>query len=115
MKMKLFRIGKKTARFEFVDNRKFFVKIGTFESRIYTASSSVPAGSILGPTFLLIGVNDIADCVLHALVLLFADDIKLSMIIDSAEESRYLQTDINNVLEWSGRNRNTTETISSQY
>lgn len=79
--------------------RKFVVKIGIFESRIYTASSGVPAGSILGPTLFLIGVNDIADCVVHA------DDIKLSMIIDSAEESRYLQMDINNVVEWSRRNR----------
>lgn len=107
VKMKSFGIGRKTARwlFEFVDGREFFVKIGNCVSRIYKSSSGVPAGSILGPTLFLIGVNDIADCVIHALALLFADDIKLAVKVSSIADVRCLQSDINNVMQWSERNR----------
>lgn len=107
VKMKSFGIGKKTARwfYEFVDGREFFVKIGNFVSRIYRSTSGVPAGSILGPTLFLVGVNDIANCVINAIVLLFADDIKLAMMVNSMADVRCLQSDINNVLQWSQRNR----------
>lgn len=53
----------------------------------------------------LIGVNDIADCIVHAMVLLFADDIKLAMAISTVSDTRFLQADINNALQWSERNR----------
>ncbi len=106
-KMKSFQIGKKTARwlFEFVRGREFYVKIGSAVSRIYEATSGVPAGSILGPKLFLIGVNDIVGHVKYAMPLLFADDIKLSMIISSMADTRLLQMDIDNVREWSERNR----------
>lgn len=106
-KIKAFGIGKKTAKwlFEFVDGRQFYVKIGNLESRRYEASSGVPAGSILGPSLFLIGINDIVDCVEYSLVLLFADDIKLATLIDSASDIRFLQIDIDNVLRWSEENR----------
>lgn len=107
VKIKSFGIGKKTAKwlFEFVVGREFYVKIANFVSRIYRSSSGVPAGSILGPTMFLIGVNDIADCVIHALALLFADDIKLAMMVNSVADVRCLQSDINNVVQWSQLNR----------
>ncbi|XP_037047073.1 uncharacterized protein LOC119081902 [Bradysia coprophila] len=106
-KMKWFGIGKRTARwlFEFLVGRLFYVVIGDVKSRTYTATSGVPAGSILGPTLFLIGVNDIVECVSFALPLLFADDIKLLMEVGSSADSRQLQADIDNVLRWSERNR----------
>ena len=102
-----FRIGKKTAKWllEFLTGRKFFVKIGIYESRIYESTSGVIPGSILGPTMFLIYINDIVDCVVHAMVLLFADDIKMMMQISTVAETTCLQRDINNVIEWSERNR----------
>src|ERR1700744_1562513 len=106
LKIWTFGIGKKTAKwlFEFVIGRKFFVQIGNFKSRIYESTSGVPAGSVLGPSLFLIFINDIADCVVHAMILLFADDIKMAMVISTFAETRCLQIDINNVLQWSERN-----------
>ncbi len=107
VKMKDFNIGKRTAKwlFEFVHERKFFVTMGKYESRIYEATSGVPAGSILGPTLFLISINDIVECVAHAFVLLFADDIKMAVAVSSIEDTRFLQIDINSICEWSKINR----------
>lgn len=106
-KMRRFGIGKKTAKwlFEFISGRRFYVEIGDVKSRIYTATSGVPAGSILGPILFLIGVNDIVEHVKFALPLLFADDTKLLMEIGSTADARKLQTDIDNILRWSEMNR----------
>lgn len=71
----------------------------------YESTSGVIPGSVLGPTTFLIYINDIVDCVAHAMVLLFADDIKMLTQISTFDEIRFLQNDINNVLEWSERNR----------
>src|SRR6202012_604453 len=102
-----FGIGRKTAKwlYEFLTERKFFVQIGKYESRVFESTSGVIPGSILGPTKFLIFINDIVDCVAHAMVLLFADDIKMLIQISTLDETRLLQNDINNVLEWSERNR----------
>lgn len=105
-KMKLFKIGKKTAKwmFEFVSGRKFYVQIGRFKSRIYVATSGVPAGSVLGPALFLIFIDDIKECVRYAVMLLFADDVKMMMVVGSMYETRCLQMDIDNVLQWSKEN-----------
>lgn len=106
-KMRLFNIGKRSAKwmFEFLNKRKFYVKIGKYESRVYEAASGVPAGSILGPTMFLMAINDIVYCVIHAVVLLFADDIKLAMAVTTMDDTRCLQSDIDRILQWSQSNR----------
>lgn len=105
-KLWTFGVGKMTAMwlFNFLTGRKFFVKIGDFESRTYEATSGVPAGSILGPLLFLISIDDISLCVLNALVLLFADDIKIASIIRSAADTRAFQNDINNLIKWCDEN-----------
>lgn len=73
-------IGKGTAKWmlEFVSGRRFYVQIGKYKSRIYVSTSGVPAGSILRPSLFLTFINDITECVVHALILLFADDVKMA-------------------------------------
>lgn len=102
-----FGIGKKTAKwiFEFLVGRKFFVQIGSTKSRIYESTSGVPAGSILGPLLFVMFINDIVDSVRDSMILLFADDVKMSMPISSIEDTRCLQADINKVLRWSELNK----------
>ena len=53
----------------------------------------------------IMAINDIVDCAVHALALLFADDIKMAMTVSSIDDTRCLQSDINNVLQWSERNK----------
>lgn len=106
-KMWKFGIGRKSAKwfYEFVCGRRFYVQIGKVKSRVYVSTSGVPAGSILGPLLFLTFIDDISDCVLYAMVLLFADDIKMSIVVGSQAETRLLQMDINNILEWSVKNK----------
>lgn len=42
---------------------------------------------------------------MYAMILLFADDIKMCMEISSLEDSRCLRSDIDNVLQWSQENK----------
>ncbi len=106
-KMRKFRIGKKTAKwlFEFLVGRTFFVQIGKYKSRVYEAKSGVPAGSVLGPTLFLIHIDDITESITYGMLLLFADDIKITMPIGSMGDTRYLQADIDGVRQWSETNK----------
>lgn len=102
--LRAFKIGRKTSKwlYEFVSGRKFYVRIGKLESR---RSQEVPAGSTLGPILFIIGTNDIVECVHHAAVLLFADDVKLAMRVSSIADTKLLQIDIESLQRWSDLNR----------
>lgn len=106
-KLSTFNIGERTAKWlcEFVVGRRNYVKIGEFMSRTYNSPSGVPAGSTLGPILFSIYINDLVDAVKFALVLLFADDVKILKEITDANDTRMLQEDINNILVWCERNR----------
>lgn len=101
------KIGKKTARWilAFLTNRQNYVQIGDIWSNIYLAESGVPAGSTLGPLLFLIFINDIVDVVEYSSILLFADDIKMSVEINSSLDSSMLQFDINKLLDWCEENK----------
>lgn len=105
-KLSKFNVGEKTAKWlcEFVVGRTNYVKIGSVTSRIYISLSGVPAGSTLGPILFSIFINDFVDAVKHAMVLLFADDVKAFRQIVDSNDSRRLQQDINNMIAWCDAN-----------
>ena len=64
-------------------------------------TSGVPQGSLLGPLFFILYINDLLACSLHSSLLLYADDSKCSKSIASASDCLLLQEDLDRVSDWS--------------
>lgn len=101
-KMGKFCIGPMTAKWihAFIDKFKNCVQIGSAKSREYQATSGVPAGCTLASPLFSIFINDIDEVVVHASILLFADDIKALIEVAEVSDVNKLQDDINRIVEW---------------
>jgi len=83
----------------FLKGRKQRVTINGFKSTTDVVSG-VPQGSVLGPIFFLIYINDLP-CMLFNPYLLFADDIKIYNHNKSEDDVCKLQQDIFKLEKWS--------------
>ena len=63
-------------------------------------TSGVPQGTVLGPTLFLIYINDIADSI-NSTIRLFADDSVVYRQMNSPDDHRILQEDLEKLVEWS--------------
>ena len=63
--------------------------------------TGVPQGSVLGPLFFNMFVNDIPLIFNHSQSLLFADDLKLFRMVWSPGDALLLQEDLERLLSWS--------------
>ena len=69
-------------------------------------TSGVPQGSILGPQFFVIFINDFPDVVCSDnTIVLYADDSKMFRVIDCDEDLIYFQEDLDKLHHWSQRNQ----------
>jgi hypothetical protein len=87
----------------FLTNRQQLVRIGNAYSKALPVTSGVIQGSVLGPLFFNIFINNIDDVVKHSTILKYADDIRLSISApksDSVLLHSKLQHDIDNIAEW---------------
>ncbi|XP_068756536.1 uncharacterized protein [Montipora capricornis] len=67
--------------------------------------SGVPQGSILGSLSFLVFISELPDVVLPGnTIALFADDCKISRVIDDASDQCCFQRDLDNLHQWSIRN-----------
>ncbi len=65
-------------------------------------TSGVPQGTVLGPLMFLLYINDIGDNLTPGTkIRLFADDCLLYREINSAEDQRILQKDLDSMIKWS--------------
>ena len=86
---------------DFLGDRKQKVRVNDSLSDWENVISGVPQGSVLGPMLFLVYINDLSEVVNGEMLKLFADDAKLSTTIVSEEDARYLQQNLNKVLDWS--------------
>ena len=61
--------------------------------------SGVPQGSVLGPTLIIIFINDMPD-VVNSMLLMFGDDTKLYRTIASVHDSNAFQQEIDSISTW---------------
>lgn len=88
----------------YMRSRKQFVEYAGFISEPYCTLSGVSQGSNLGPLEFLLMINDLPAVVQDARCLLFADDLKLSLTIETPDDCFKLQRDIDRVVTWSKNN-----------
>ncbi|KAL1448575.1 hypothetical protein WDU94_009878 [Cyamophila willieti] len=89
-----------TSFFEaYLKRRCFCVKYGNFLSLEQPIPSGVPQGSNLGPILFIIFFDDIKHFV-QGHFEIFADDLKISRIIQEPGDSLLLQNDIDSVQQW---------------
>ena len=88
----------------YLENRQQYVEYAGHRSEPYYTRSGVSQGSNLGPLQFILLVNDLPTVVQSAKCLLFADDLKLSLAVRSAEDCGRLQQDIDKVVAWSREN-----------
>ena len=86
----------------FLSGRTQCVVLNEVKSKIARVTSGIPQGSVLGPILFVIYINDMPEVVdKDSIVYLFADDTKVFRHIKSQEDTIQLQSDINNLLQWS--------------
>lgn len=88
----------------YLRDRTQSIKYRNTYSRKIIVPSGVPQGSHLGPILFAIFINDIALVLKHCRFLLYADDLKLFLKIESPTDAFNLQQDINNLNNWCDSN-----------
>ena len=66
-----------------------------------TVISGIPQGSVLGPILFIIYINDLLEyCNSGSKIFLFADDTKIFSYINTEENSKVIQQDLDKFKEW---------------
>ena len=89
---------------QFLLERTQTVVVDGFHSLIALVISGVPQGTVLGPILFLIYINDLELAIQDSSTSSFADDTRISREIQLTEDTEILQSDLNNVIDWSTSN-----------
>ena len=82
-------------------NRQQQCKVNGFSSDFLVTTCGVPQGTILGPLFFLIYVNDMPNCLKNCTARLYADDTTLSVSgLHTCVIEQLLNADLRNVSSW---------------
>ena len=89
----------------YLSNRKQVVKIGKIVSKIKPISMGVPQGSVIGPLFFNILINDIIKNSAKFSFILYADDTTLNFTLDNfgtnpVDIQKSIIIELQNILKW---------------
>ena len=88
----------------FLSDRRQLVLLEGIESEIGDVISGVPQGSVLGPLLFLIHIHDIDSELEFSTASSFADDTRIIRKINSMENCRELQLDLQKIYNWAEQN-----------
>ena len=100
----------------YLSDRRQYVNIEQSKSKTNTVSCGVPQGSVLGPLFFLLFINDLPNCCPTGKVRIFADDTNVFFHCNSTEELIETATIIMTELHsWFSANKLTLNTDKSSF
>ena len=88
----------------YLSNRTQTVVVNGHHSYPEIVKSGVPQGTVLGPVLFIIYLNDLQTCIKHSITSSFADDTRLKKTIQTTDDSKLLQEDLENAIIWSTEN-----------
>ena len=88
----------------YLSNRHQTVVIDGKHSYEAKVISGVPQGTVLGPVLFIIYLNDLQSCIISSVISSFADDTRIKKSISTIQDTMYLQSDLNNAIDWSDQN-----------
>ena len=100
-KMRYYGIRQRTCHWieHWLTTRHQTVVVDGKNSREVHVKSGVPQGTVLGPLLFLIFINDIGDDITSK-IRLFADDCLLYNVVETSENVRNLQEDLDRLVKW---------------
>ena len=89
-----------------LSNRKQSVTLNGSDSSLKPISTGVPQGSVLGPVFFLVYINDLRKCVKYSKVYHFADDTNMLQSDNSLKNvAKRMNLDLKNLSQWLKANK----------
>jgi len=100
----------------YLNNRFQLIAVGDVQSPLRPIQVGVPQGSILGPLFFLVYINDPPTCLKHCEVGLYADDTVIyfsSLCVTEIEH--FMNEDLSKLSSWFSTNRLTLNISKSKF
>lgn len=89
----------------YLEHRELCVKIDSYSSALFSNSSGIPQGSNLGPLLFILYFNDATFLLRNGCKLVYADDLKLYVIVNSIEDCLRLQSLLDEFALWCRLNK----------